>query len=104
MNQYDARRQFIEGLERYVSGIETDDGLQRLATNVSAYHDRMPSEACSLVSAIVRPRRRFTASYAGASEVVLERLRTIGPASGGSPSTRRTEEHASSAKPMGSDE
>ena len=39
MNQYDARRQLIEGLERYVSGIETDDGLQRLATNVSAYHD-----------------------------------------------------------------
>ena len=82
MNRYDARQQFIEGLERYVSGIETDDGLERLAKNVSAYHDRMPSEACGLVSAIVWPRRRFTASYAGASEIVLERLRTIGPESG----------------------
>jgi hypothetical protein len=27
MNQYDARQQFIEGLERYVCGIENDDGL-----------------------------------------------------------------------------
>ena len=41
MNQYDARQQFIEGLDRYVSGIETDDRLQRLATNVSAYHSVM---------------------------------------------------------------
>ena len=77
MNTYDARQQFIDGLERYVSGIESDQGLSRLAENVSVYHDRMPSEACSLVTAIVWPRRRFTASYAGAS-VVLERLRTIG--------------------------
>jgi hypothetical protein len=53
MNQYDARRQFIEGLDRYVSGIETDEGLQRLATNVSNYHDRIPSDAAGLVSAIV---------------------------------------------------
>ena len=46
MNQYDARQQFIEGLDRYVSGIETDDGLQRLATNVRAYHDPMPQSVC----------------------------------------------------------
>jgi hypothetical protein len=78
MNRYDARQQFIEGLDRYVSGIETDEGLERLAENVSANHDRLPYEACSLVCAIVRPRRRFTASYAGASEIVLERLRAIG--------------------------
>ena len=46
MNQYDARQQFIEGLDRYVSGIETDDRLQRLATNVSAYlTDREDSES-----------------------------------------------------------
>ena len=45
MNQDDARQQFIEGPDRYVSGIETDDRLQRLATNVRDYHDRMPSEA-----------------------------------------------------------
>jgi hypothetical protein len=77
MHQYDPRQQFVEGLDRYVSGIETDERLQRLATNVSAYHDRMPSEACDLVSAIVWPVRRFTNSYAGASEVLLQRLRAI---------------------------
>ena len=81
MNQYDARQQFIEGIDRYVSGIETDDRLQRLATNVSAYHDRMPSEACDLASAIVWPMRRFTNSYAGASEVLLLRLRAVAPKS-----------------------
>jgi hypothetical protein len=42
MHQYDPRQQFVDGLDRYVSGIETDDRLLRLATNVSAYHDRMP--------------------------------------------------------------
>jgi hypothetical protein len=78
MNRYDVRQQFIDGLDRYVSGIETDEGLARLAENVSADHDRMPYEACDLVCAIVWPRRRFTASYAGAFEIVLERLRTIG--------------------------
>jgi hypothetical protein len=77
MNHYDPRQQFIEGLDRYVSGIETDDRLLRLATNVSAYHDRMPLEACDLVGAIVWPVRRFTNSYAGASEVLLQRLRAI---------------------------
>jgi hypothetical protein len=75
MNQYDARQQFIEGLDRYVSGIETDDGLQRLASNVSSYHDRLPTDAIGMVSAIVWPLRRFTNSYAGASEVLRERLR-----------------------------
>jgi hypothetical protein len=77
MHQYDPRQQFVDGLDRYVSGIETDDRLLRLATNVSAYHDRMPSEACDLVSAIVWPIRRFTNSYAGASEVLLQRLRAV---------------------------
>ena len=82
MHGCDARQQFIEGLERYVSGIETDEGLARLAENVSADHDRIPYQACGLVCAIVWPHRRFTASYAGASEIVLERLRTIGQESG----------------------
>ena len=27
MHTYDPRQQFIDGLERYVSGIETDGGL-----------------------------------------------------------------------------
>jgi hypothetical protein len=75
MNQYDARQQFIEGLDRYLSGIETDDRLERLAKNVRGYHDPMPSEACDLVSTIVWPLRRFTNSYAGASEILLERFR-----------------------------
>ena len=79
MNQYDARQQFIEGLDRYVSGIETDDGLQRLATHVRSYHDRMPSDAADMVSAIVWPVRRFTNSYAGASEVLLQRLEGVAP-------------------------
>jgi len=75
MNHYDARQQFVEGLDRYLSGIETEDGLSRLAANVSKYHDRLPADACELVSAIVWPLRRFTNSYAGASEVLRERLR-----------------------------
>ena len=74
MNQYGARQLFVEGLDRYLSGIETDDGLQNLATNVSAYHDRLPNDAIDSVSAIVWPLRRFTNSYAGASEVLRERL------------------------------
>ena len=79
MNQYDPRQQFIEGLERYVSGIENDDGLTRLADHVSKYHDRMPSDAYETVSAIVWPVRRFTNSYASASEVLRERFRQRSP-------------------------
>jgi hypothetical protein len=75
MHTYDPRQQFIDGLERYVSGIETDKGLHRLAEHVCKYHDRLPSEACDLVCAIVWPRRRFTNSYAGASQIVRERLK-----------------------------
>ena len=75
MQTYEPRQQFIDGLERYVSGIETDQGLERLAKNVSKYHDRMPEDAVDMVSAIVWPLRRFTNSYAGASEVLLERFR-----------------------------
>ncbi len=75
MNVYDARQQFIEGLERYISGIENDEGLTRLADHVSRYHDRMPPEAYDMVSSIVWPLRRFSNSYAGASEVLRERLR-----------------------------
>jgi len=35
----------------------------------------LPSEACDLVCAIAWPRRRFTNSYAGASQIVRERLK-----------------------------
>jgi hypothetical protein len=55
MNQYDARQQFIDGLDRYVSGIDADDGLQRLASNVKAYNDPLPPEACEVVSSIAWP-------------------------------------------------
>ncbi len=75
MHQYDARQQFIDGLERYLSGIETAEGLSRLAQNVSKYHDPISADAGDLVRAIVWPLRRFTNSYAGASEVLLERFR-----------------------------
>jgi hypothetical protein len=89
MKQYDARQQFIEGLDRYVSGIETDDGLHRLAANVRNYHDRMPSDAAGLVSAIVWPVRRFTNSYAGASEVLSQRLRGVAPERAGTAGKRK---------------
>ncbi len=75
MHQYDTRQQFIDGLERYLCGIETAEGLSRPAQNVRKYHDPIPADACDLVRAIVWPLRRFTNSYAGASEVLLERFR-----------------------------
>jgi hypothetical protein len=78
MNQYDARQQFIDGLDRYVSGIETVDGLRRLASNVKAYNDPLPAEACAIVSSIAWPLKPMTRSYAGASEVLLQRFRAIG--------------------------
>ena len=78
MNPYDARQQFIEGLDRYVSGIETDDGLQRLASNVKVYDDPLPPEACEIVSSIAWPLKPAARSYAGASEVLLQRFRAIG--------------------------
>ena len=36
MNPYDALQQFIEALEQYLAGIETGEGLLRLARNVRA--------------------------------------------------------------------
>ena len=62
---------------------------QRLATNVSNYHDRMPSDAAGLVSATVWPVRRFTNSYAGASEVLLQRLREVAPERGATTGSRK---------------
>ena len=74
MNQYDARQQFIEGLERYVAGIETDEGLLRLASNASAYHDQMPAEACRLVKVILETRDGVSGSYAGAAHALQQHL------------------------------
>src|ERR1700694_1914140 len=64
MNRYDARQQFIEGLEQYIAGIETDQGLLRLARNVSAYHDQMSAEACRLLKVILETRDAVFGSYA----------------------------------------
>jgi hypothetical protein len=74
MNRYDVRQQFIEGLEQYVAGIETDEGLLRLARNVSAHHDQMPAEAYRLVKAILETRDGVSGSYAGAALALQQRL------------------------------
>jgi hypothetical protein len=74
MNRYDARQQFIEGLEQYVAGIETDRGLLRLARNVCAYHDQMPAEAYRLVKAILETRDGVAGSYAGAALALQHHL------------------------------
>jgi hypothetical protein len=74
MNRYDARQQFIEGLEQYVAGIETDRGLLRLARNVGAYHDQMPAEAYRLVKAILETRDGVSGSYAGAAQALQQHL------------------------------
>jgi hypothetical protein len=74
VNRYDARQQFIEGLEQYIAGIETDQGLLRLARNVSAYHGQMPAEAYRLVKAILETREGIPGSYAGAAQALQQRL------------------------------
>ncbi len=74
MHAYDARQQFIDGLERYVSGIETDEGLSRLARNVSTCHDQMSAEAYRLVKAILETRDGVPGSYAGAAQLLEQRL------------------------------
>jgi hypothetical protein len=74
MNRYDARQQFVEGMEQYIAGIETDDGLLRLARNVSAYHDQMLAEAYLLVRAILETREGVSGSYAGAARALQRHL------------------------------
>ena len=74
MHAYDVRQQFIEGLEQYVVGIETAEGLSRLARNVSAYHDQMPSEAYRLLKAVLETRDGVSGSYAGAALALQQHL------------------------------
>jgi hypothetical protein len=74
MNRYDARQQFIEGLEQYVAGIETDRGLLRHARNVSACHDQMPAEAYKLVKVVLETREGVSGSYAGAALALQQHL------------------------------
>jgi len=74
MYQYDVRQTFIEGLELYVTGIETDAGLLRLAKLVTTCHDALPRDACELVGAVLAPRDRFSGSYADAARALHSRL------------------------------
>jgi hypothetical protein len=72
MNTYDARQQLLEGLEQYIAGIETAEGLPRMARNVSGYHDKMPSDGCRAVQAILEVR--FSGNYAAAGLALYERF------------------------------
>lgn len=81
MNIYEARHQFIEGLERYISGIETDERLLRLAQHVSSYHDELPPEACELVRAITPELNSGAWNYAAAAQAILQHLDTNASAS-----------------------
>ena len=74
MNRYDARQQFIECLEQYIAGIETEERLSRSCELVSCYHDPLMGEACDLVKAVLECRRSFHGSYAEAARALLERL------------------------------
>jgi hypothetical protein len=74
MNPYDARQQFIEGLEQYIAGIETDERLARMCELVSVYRDALTGEAAELVKAVLGSRRSFHGSYAEAARVLREHL------------------------------
>ena len=74
MHLYDARQLFIDGLEQYIAGIETDDGLLRLAKLVSTYHDPMSRDADELMGAIRGPGDRLSGSYADAAQALHLRL------------------------------
>ena len=93
MNRYDARQQFIEGLEQYVAGIETDEGLLRLARNVSAYHAQVPAEAYRLVKAILETRDGVAGSPA-ARQRPVERTRMAGSYGEVDPAVGACDRHA----------
>ena len=74
MHRYDARQTFVEHLEAYIAGIETDERLSRLCTLVNSYHDPLTAEAADLVAAILGQSHAFQGSYAKAAEALRERL------------------------------
>ena len=74
MYPYGACQTFLEGLELYIAGIETDEGLLRLAKIASTCHDAMPRDACEIVGAILAPGDRFLGSYADAARALHLRL------------------------------
>ena len=74
MNQYDARQTFLNYLEQYIAGIETDERLSRACDLVSTYRDPVTGEGSDLVKAILGDRRSFHGSYAEAALAIRERL------------------------------
>lgn len=74
MHRYDARQTFVEHLESYIAGIETDERLWRLCALVSSYHDLLTTEAADLVAAVLGRPRAFQGSYADAAAALRERL------------------------------
>ena len=74
MHRYDVRQIFVELLEGYIAGIETDERLARLCALVSSYHDPLTVDAADLVAAVLGPSRSFHGTYAEASEALRERL------------------------------
>ena len=74
MHRYDARQTFVEHLEAYIAGIETDERLSRLCALVSSYHDPLTPDAADLVAAVLGRPSAFRGSYAEAAEALREGL------------------------------
>ena len=82
MHAYDARQLFIDGLEQYIAGIETDDGLLRLSENVCTYHDPLPQEARKVVMTIVGDTNETLGTYEAAARAIHLRLTGKTPVDG----------------------
>ena len=74
MHRYDARQTFVELLEGYIAGIETEERLVRFCALVSSYHDPLTVDAADLVAAVLERSRSFHGTYAEASEALREQL------------------------------
>lgn len=74
MHRFDARQTFVEHLESYIAGIETDERLSRLCALVNSYHDLLTTDAADLVAAVLGRSRAFQGSYADAAAALREQL------------------------------
>jgi hypothetical protein len=74
MNRYDARQTFLDCLEAYITGIETDERLGRACDLVSGYHDPLTNDAADLVKAVLGHPRTSHGSYSEAANAVREWL------------------------------
>ena len=54
MHRYDARRTFVELLEEYIAGIETEERLARFCALVSSYHGHLTVDAADLAAAVLK--------------------------------------------------